>query len=79
MIYNIVFFYRQPIINYIFNFASLGHLADSVKPGGKLKNTVAEIGIYVINGKKKRGATRQVLPLHVSVSPSPHPSNLVMF
>ncbi|KAG2557405.1 hypothetical protein PVAP13_8NG254702 [Panicum virgatum] len=57
---------RQPIINYIFNFASLGHLADSVKPGGMLKNTVAEIGIYVINGKKKRGATRHVLPLHVS-------------
>ncbi|KAG2629464.1 hypothetical protein PVAP13_3KG468401, partial [Panicum virgatum] len=57
---------EQPIINYIFNFASLGHLADSVKPGGKLKNTIAEIGIYVINGKKKRGATRQVLPLHVS-------------
>ncbi|RLN25608.1 hypothetical protein C2845_PM07G17890 [Panicum miliaceum] len=55
-----------PIINYLFNFATLGHLVESVKPGGKLKNTVAEIAIYVINGKKTRGATRCVLPLHVS-------------
>ena len=47
----------------------LGHLVESVKPRGKMKNTVVEIGIYVINGKKTRAATRRVLPLYVSVSP----------
>ncbi|RLM74991.1 hypothetical protein C2845_PM15G17040 [Panicum miliaceum] len=54
------------IINYLFSYATLGHLADSVKPGGKLLNTIAEIGIYVINGKKARGATRRVIPLHIT-------------
>ena len=47
----------------------LGHLVESVKPTGRLKNTVAEVGIYVINGKKTRAASRRVLPLYVSVSP----------
>lgn len=56
------------IINYMFSYATLGHLVDSVKPGGKLMNMVAEIGIYALNGKKMRGATKRVMPLHVSVS-----------
>ena len=47
-------------------------LVDSVKPGGKLKNTIAEVGIYVLNGKKKRGATRFVMPLYVTVSRALH-------
>ncbi|KAG2630090.1 hypothetical protein PVAP13_3KG492001 [Panicum virgatum] len=34
-----------------------------------MKNTIVEIGIYVINGKKTRVATRRVLPLYVSVNP----------
>ncbi|PUZ44214.1 hypothetical protein GQ55_8G072100 [Panicum hallii var. hallii] len=54
------------IINYLFTHATLGHLVDSVKPGGKLVNTIAEIGIYVIKGKKTRGATRGVMPLHIT-------------
>ncbi|KAG2605582.1 hypothetical protein PVAP13_4NG083617 [Panicum virgatum] len=54
------------IINYLSNYATLGHLVDSVKPGGKLTNTIAEIGIHVINGKKKRGATRWVMPLYIT-------------
>ncbi|RLN38595.1 hypothetical protein C2845_PM01G01540 [Panicum miliaceum] len=57
---------NEIIINYLSNHATLVHLADSVRPGGKLKNTIAEIGIYVMNGKKTKGATRRVLPLHVS-------------
>jgi len=32
-----------------------------------LKNIIAEVGIYVLNGKKKRGATRFVMPLYVTV------------
>ena len=56
------------IINYLSNYATLGHLVDSVKPGGKLTNTIAEIGIHVINGKKKKGATRWVMLLYVTVS-----------
>jgi len=56
------------IINYLSNYATLGHLVDSVKPGGKLTNTIAEIGIHVINGKKKKGATRWVMPLYITVS-----------
>jgi hypothetical protein len=56
------------IINYLFNHATLGHLVELVKPRAKLKNTVAEIGIYVISGKKTRGATRCVLPLYVLLS-----------
>ncbi|PVH31945.1 hypothetical protein PAHAL_9G269200 [Panicum hallii] len=55
------------ILNYLFTHATLGHLVDSVKPRGKLINTVVEIGIYVINGKKTRGATRWVMPLHITV------------
>ncbi|KAG2573281.1 hypothetical protein PVAP13_7KG243610 [Panicum virgatum] len=54
------------IINYEFNHATLGDLVDPVKPGGKMKNTIAEIGIYVINGKKTRGAIKCVMALHVS-------------
>jgi len=54
------------IINYLSNYATLGHLVDSVKPGGKLTNTIAEIGIHVINGKKKKGATRWVMPLYIT-------------
>ncbi|PVH36734.1 hypothetical protein PAHAL_6G155200 [Panicum hallii] len=54
------------IINYLFNHATLGDLVDSVKPGGKLKSAIVEIAIYMINGKKTRGATRCVMPLHVS-------------
>ncbi|PUZ45375.1 hypothetical protein GQ55_8G217800 [Panicum hallii var. hallii] len=54
------------IMNYLFNFAVLGDLVDSVKLAGKLKNTIADIGIYVLNGKKTRGATRFVMPLYVS-------------
>ncbi|RLN11628.1 hypothetical protein C2845_PM09G10370 [Panicum miliaceum] len=57
---------KEVIMNYLFNYATLGHLADSVKPGGKLINTIAEIGIHVINGKKTRGATRWVMPLHIT-------------
>jgi len=37
-----------------------------------LKNTIAEVGIYVLNGKKKRGATRFVMPLYVTVSRALH-------
>ncbi|KAG2613377.1 hypothetical protein PVAP13_4KG351900 [Panicum virgatum] len=57
---------RALIINYLGTFAVLVDLVDSVKPGGKLKNTIAEVGIYVLNGKKKRGATRFVMPLYVT-------------
>ena len=64
----IFFSYSEIIINYEFNHATLGDLVDSVKPGGKMKNTIAEIGIYVINGKKTRGAIKCVMALHVSVS-----------
>ena len=32
-----------------------------------MKNIIAEVGIYVLNGKKKRGATRFVMPLYVTV------------
>ena len=41
---------------------------DSVKPEGRLKNTIAEVGIYVLNGKNKSGGTRFVMPLYVTVS-----------
>jgi len=37
-----------------------------------LKKTIAEVGIYVLNGKKKRGATRFVMPLYVTVSRALH-------
>ena len=37
-----------------------------------MKNTIAEVGIYVLNGKKKRGATRFVMPLYVTVSRALH-------
>ena len=37
-----------------------------------MKNTIAEVGIYVLNGKKKRGATRFVMPLYVIVSRALH-------
>ncbi|RLM73583.1 hypothetical protein C2845_PM15G06420 [Panicum miliaceum] len=43
------------IINYLFSYTTLGHLADSVKPGGKLLNTIAEIGIYVLNRMVRNG------------------------
>ena len=62
-----IFSCTEIIINYEFNHTTLGDLVDSVKPGGKMKNTIAEIGIYVINGKKMRGATKCVMPLHISV------------
>jgi len=65
----ISFFFSVIIINYHATYATLGHLVESVKPRGKMKNTIVEIGIYVINGKKTRAATRRVLPLYVSVSP----------
>ena len=58
-------------INYLFTYATWGHLADSAKPGGKLLNTIAEVGIYAMNGKKTRGATKRIMPLHISVSPYP--------
>ena len=63
-----IFSCTEIIINYEFNHATLGDLVDSVKPGGKMKNTIAEMGIYVINGKKTRGAIKCVMALHVSVS-----------
>ena len=62
------FFCRALVINYKSTFAVLGDLVDSVKPEGRLKNTIAEVGIYVLNGKNKRGATRFVMPLYVTVS-----------
>ncbi|RLM75079.1 hypothetical protein C2845_PM15G06460 [Panicum miliaceum] len=55
------------IINYLFNYAILGDMVESVKPRGKLKNTIAEIGICVLNDKKTRSATRFVMPLYVSI------------
>ena len=68
-VFDYLFFFSVIIINYHFTYATLGHLVESVKPTGRLKNTVAEVGIYVINGKKTRAASRRVLPLYVSVSP----------
>ena len=41
-------FFSVIIINYNATYATLGHLVESVKPRGKMKNTVVEIGIYVI-------------------------------
>ncbi|XP_039798463.1 uncharacterized protein LOC120663647 [Panicum virgatum] len=69
------------IINYLFTYATWGHLADSAKPGGKLLNTIAEVGIYAMNGKKTRGATKRIMPLHISVSPFPpsHPCVSIFF
>ena len=69
------------IINYLFTYATWGHLADSAKPGGKLLNTIAEVGIYAMNGKKTRGATKRIMPLHISVSPSSpsHPCVSIFF
>ena len=67
-ILNTFFFYRALVINYKSTFAVLGDLVDSVKPEGRLKNTIAEVGIYVLNGKNKSGATRFVMPLYVTVS-----------
>ena len=63
-----LFFCRALVINYKSTFAILGDLVDSVKPEGRLKNTIAEVGIYVLNGKNKSGATRFVMPLYVTVS-----------
>jgi hypothetical protein len=46
---------------------TLDHLALSVKPGGKLMSSVAEIAIYTIDDTSRKTAKR-VLPLRVSVS-----------
>jgi hypothetical protein len=45
----------------------MNELADSVKPGGDLINTVVEVGIYAIN-PKVRGAVKRIMPLRIAVS-----------
>jgi hypothetical protein len=46
---------------------TLDHLALSVKPGGKLMSSVAEIAIYTIDDTSRK-TVKRVLPLRVSVS-----------
>ncbi|KAG2573233.1 hypothetical protein PVAP13_7KG246700 [Panicum virgatum] len=58
---------RALVINYKSTFAVLGDLVDLVKSEGRLKNTIAEVSINVLNGKNKRGATRFVMPLYVTI------------
>lgn len=58
--------YREIVLSYNTWYAELGDLADSVRPGGHLANTVAELAIYVINDYK-RGAVKRILPLRFAV------------
>ena len=46
---------------------SLKHLSESVKPGGKLFNTVAEIAIYALKDRKAKIPVKQILPLRIAV------------
>lgn len=55
------------IISYPDYYVSLKHLSQSVKPGGKLVNTVAEIGIYALNETKGKVPVKQILPLRIAV------------
>jgi hypothetical protein len=63
----LVFNHRIIIINFWPTHIYLNELADSVKPGGDLINTVAEVGIYAIN-PKVRGAVKRIMPLRIAVS-----------
>jgi hypothetical protein len=59
---------RTIIVNFWEFFVYLEHLAASVKPGGHLHNTVAEVAIQVIDRAKTHGKPiKRVLPLRVAV------------
>ncbi|OQU87053.1 hypothetical protein SORBI_3003G198048 [Sorghum bicolor] len=47
-------------------YVSLKHLSESVKPGGKLFNTVAEIAIYALKDRKAKIPVKQILPLRIA-------------
>jgi hypothetical protein len=48
-------------------FVSLGNLADSVAPGKKLINIVAELAIYII-AQENQNPRKYIMPLRVDVS-----------
>jgi hypothetical protein len=50
---------------------SLKHLSESVKPDGKLFNTVAEIAIYALKDRKAKIPVKQILPLRIVVGIPP--------
>ncbi|OQU87048.1 uncharacterized protein LOC8057512 [Sorghum bicolor] len=54
------------IISYPDYYVSLKHLSESVKPGGKLFNTVAEIAIYALKDRKAKIPVKQILPLRIA-------------
>lgn len=56
----------KPIINVDTFFINLGDLADSVAPGKKLKNIVAEIGIHIIN-EENTNPRKCIMPLCVAI------------
>ncbi|KXG23127.2 hypothetical protein SORBI_3008G059566 [Sorghum bicolor] len=47
-------------------YVSLKHLSESVKPGGKLFNTLAEIAIYALKDRKAKIPVKQILPLRIA-------------
>ncbi|OEL17894.1 hypothetical protein BAE44_0021089 [Dichanthelium oligosanthes] len=59
---------KKVIISYPSFYVTLGHLAKSVKPARKLMSTVAEIGIFVIDGKKTKRAIKCIQPLRILVN-----------
>ena len=55
------------IISYLDYYVSLKHLSESVKPGGKLFNIVAEIAIHALKDRKAKIPVKQILPLRIAM------------
>ena len=68
-IYNLIpFLCSVIIINYEDYYVNLSHLSLSMKPGGKLYNIAAEIGIYTLMDFKVKYPRKRIMAVSVSVS-----------
>jgi hypothetical protein len=57
----------EVVIDVGYYYVSLGNLADSVAPGKKLINIVAELAIYIMS-VENQDPNKHIMPLRVAVS-----------